>query len=147
MIVLNVPLTLVSIFMAFVMMFATKNISMKSGKFFGAQQKDLGDVNGFIEEMLDGQKVVKVFCHEEHAKEDFKKLNDRLRDSAFNANKFANILMPINANIGNLSYVLCALIGALMLIKGVGGVQLGTVATFLGSTRASQCPSHRYPSR
>ena len=140
MIVLNVPLTLVSIFMAFVMMLATKNISMKSGKFFGAQQKDLGDVNGFIEEMLDGQKVVKVFCHEEHAKEDFKKINDKLRDSAFNANKFANILMPINANIGNLSYVLCALIGALMLIKGVGGVQLGTVATFLGLNKSFTMP-------
>ena len=140
MIVLNIPLTLVSIFMAFVMMIATKNISMKSGKFFGAQQKDLGEVNGFIEEMLDGQKVVKVFCHEEQAKADFKKLNDRLRDSAFNANKFANILMPINANIGNLSYVLCALIGALMLIKGVGGVELGTIATFLGLNKNFTMP-------
>ncbi|MBO4865352.1 MAG: ABC transporter ATP-binding protein [Ruminococcus sp.] len=140
MIVLNIPLTIISIFMAFVMMLTTKNISMKSGKFFGAQQKDLGEVNGFIEEMLDGQKVVKVFCHEEKAKEDFGKLNDRLRDSAFNANKFANILMPINANIGNLSYVLCALIGAFMMIKGWGGVELGTIATFLGLNKNFTMP-------
>ncbi|MCR5541594.1 MAG: ABC transporter ATP-binding protein/permease [Ruminococcus sp.] len=140
MIVLNIPLTLLSIFMAFVMMVTTKNISMKSGKFFGAQQKDLGEVNGFIEEMLDGQKVVKVFCHEEKAKEDFSKLNDRLRDSAFNANKFANILMPINANIGNLSYVLSALVGAFMLIKGWGGVELGTIATFLSLNKSFTMP-------
>ena len=140
MIVLNIPLTLLSIFMAFVMMVTTKNISMKSGKFFGAQQKDLGEVNGFIEEMLDGQKVVKVFCHEEKAKEDFGKLNDQLRDSAFNANKFANILMPINANIGNLSYVLSALVGAFMLIKGWGGVELGTIATFLSLNKSFTMP-------
>ncbi|SFB70566.1 ABC transporter ATP-binding protein [Ruminococcus albus] len=140
MIVLNIPLTLLSIFMAFVMMITTKNISMKSGKYFGAQQKDLGEVNGFIEEMLDGQKVVKVFCHEEKAKEDFGKLNDRLRDSAFNANKFANILMPINANIGNLSYVLSALVGAFMLIKGWGGVELGTIATFLSLNKSFTMP-------
>ena len=140
MIVLNIPMTLLSIFMAFVMMLTTKNISMKSGKFFGAQQKDLGEVNGFIEEMLDGQKVVKVFCHEENAKQDFAKLNDKLRDSAFNANKFANILMPINANIGNLSYVICALLGAVMMINGWGGVQLGTVATFLGLNKSFTMP-------
>jgi ATP-binding cassette subfamily B protein len=131
MLLMNIPMTFVSVFMAFVMMIATKNISMKSGKYFGAQQKDLGEVNGFIEEMLDGQKVVKVFCHEEKAKEDFGKLNDKLRDSAFNANKFANILMPINANIGNLSYVLCAFFGAVMMINGWGGVKLGTISAFL----------------
>jgi ATP-binding cassette subfamily B protein len=140
MIVLNIPMTLLSIFMAFVMMIATKNISMKSGRYFGAQQKDLGEVNGFIEEMLDGQKVVKVFCHEEKAKEDFGKLNDQLRDSAFNANKFANILMPINANIGNLSYVFCAFFGAVMMINGWGGVELGTIATFLGLNKNFTMP-------
>ena len=140
MIVLNIPMTLLSIAMAFVMMISTKNISMKSGKYFGAQQKDLGEVNGFIEEMLDGQKVVKVFCHEENAKEDFRKLNDKLRDSAFNANKFANILMPINANIGNLSYVICALLGAVMMINGWGGVELGVVAAFLGLNKNFTMP-------
>ena len=89
-------------------------------------------MDGFIEEMMDGQKVVKVFCHEEEAVEDFKKLNDQLRDSADKANRYANLLMPINANIGNLSYVLCAVIGALLALNGVTGMTVGTVIAFVG---------------
>ena len=131
MIALSGFLTLLSIFMAAVMMFVTAKISGSSGKYFAAQQKDLGEVNGFIEEMLDGQKVVKVFCHEEKAQADFKELNDKLRDSANNANKFANILMPINGNIGNISFVLCALLGAVLMINNIGGITMGKLTAFL----------------
>lgn len=140
MIVLSLPLTLLSILMAVVMLFVTKNISMNSGKFFAAQQKDLGEVNGFIEEMLDGQKVVKVFCHEEKAQEDFRTLNNKLRDSANNANKFANILMPINGNIGHISYVLCAVLGAVLLINNITGVTLGKLVAFLNLNRNFTMP-------
>ena len=115
-----------------VMLKVTTVFSGLSGKYFQKQQKDLGNVDGFIEEMMDGQKVVKVFCHEEEAVEDFKKLNDQLRDSADKANRYANLLMPINANIGNLSYVLCAVIGALLALNGVTGMTVGTVIAFVG---------------
>lgn len=140
MIVLSIPLTLLSILMAVIMLFVTKNISMNSGKFFAAQQKDLGEVNGFIEEMLDGQKVVKVFCHEEKAQEDFRALNNKLRDSANNANKFANILMPINGNIGHISYVFCAVLGAVLLIGNVTGITLGKLVAFLTLNRNFTMP-------
>ena len=136
----NIPLSLLSIFMAGVMMFVTAKISGNSGKYFAAQQKDLGEVNGFIEEMLDGQKVVKVFCHEENAQADFRELNDKLRDSANNANKFANILMPINGNIGNISYVLCAVFGAILLINNVGSITLGRLVAFLTLNRNFTMP-------
>lgn len=132
MIVLNVPLTIVTLVMSLVMLKVTTVFSGLSGKYFQKQQKDLGNVDGFIEEMMDGQKVVKVFCHEEEAVEDFKKLNDQLRDSADKANRYANLLMPINANIGNLSYVLCAVIGALLALNGVTGMTVGTVIAFVG---------------
>ena len=108
MIILDIPLTVVTVLMAGVMLFVSGKISANSGKYYVRQQVDLGVVNGFIEEMLEGQKVVKVFCHEEQAKEDFRKRNDELRDSADKANRYANLMMPVNANIGNLSYVLCA---------------------------------------
>lgn len=131
MIVLNVPLTIVTIFMIFVMFSVTKNIGGKSAVYFGKQQKDLGAVNGYIEEMMEGQKVVKVFCHEDKSLEQFRKINNELRDSANNANKFANIMMPINANLGNISYVLCVAIGAALALSGITGLTLGTLVSFL----------------
>ena len=118
MLVLNVPLTIVSLTMVGVMMFVTKNMGGMAGKYFIQQQKDIGALNGYIEEMLEGQKVVKIFCHEEKAKEQFAQLNGQLRNSANNAHKVANIIMPINANLGNISYVLCAVIGALLALSG-----------------------------
>lgn len=132
MIVLNIPLTIITFFMAVVMLIVTAKFSGLSGKYFQEQQKDLGVVDGFIEEMLDGQKVVKVFCHEKQAIEDFKKLNDKLRDSADKANRYANLLMPVNANIGNVSYVLCAVIGALLALHGNVGITVGTIIAFVG---------------
>ena len=132
MLVLNIPLTIITLAMSLVMLKVTTVFSGMSGKYFQKQQKDLGNVDGFIEEMMDGQKVVKVFCHEEQAVSDFKKLNDQLRDSADKANRYANLLMPINANIGNLSYVLCAVIGALLALNGVSGMTVGTVIAFVG---------------
>lgn len=132
MIVLNVPLTIVTLIMALAMLKVTTVFSGLSGKYFQRQQSDLGNVDGFIEEMMDGQKVVKVFCHEKQSVDDFKKLNDQLRDSADKANRYANLLMPINANIGNLSYVLCAVIGALLALYGSTGATVGTVIAFVG---------------
>lgn len=132
MIVLNLPLTVIAFLMALVMLRVTKFFTGLSGIYFQKQQRDLGNVDGYIEEMMDGQKVVKVFCHEEEAVEDFRKLNDALRDSADKANRYANLLMPINANIGNLSYVFCAVAGALLSLYGVGGITVGTVIAFVG---------------
>ena len=120
MIILNVPLTVVTFIMLGVMLFATKGITKKSGSYFVAQQKDVGALNGFIEERMTGQKVVKVFNHEAECIEEFDQLNDQLFDSAYNANKYANILMPAMAQIGNLSYVLCAVIGAVLIMTGFG---------------------------
>ena len=131
MLTLDVPLTLVTLCMVAVMLFTTSRLSGKSGVYFGQQQRDIGAVNGYIEEMMEGQKVVKVFCHEEKALEDFRRINDQLRDSANNANKFANIMMPINANLGNISYVLCAVVGAALAIKGLNGLTLGALVSFL----------------
>lgn len=132
MLFLNVPLSLLTFAMALVMLLATKKLSGLSAVHFGQQQRDLGFVDGFIEEMMDGQKVVKVFCHEEQAKADFRDLNDRLRNSADQANRYANLLMPVNANIGNLSYVLCAVAGAVLALNGVGGITIGTLIAFVG---------------
>ena len=130
MLIMSIPMTILAVGMAAVMLVVTKKIAAKSGKYFGKQQHDLGEVDGFIEEMLDGQKVVKVFCHEQEAIDDFVKINDNLRNSAYKANKYANILMPINANIGNISYVLCALLGAVLATNGFGGLTLGTIVSF-----------------
>ena len=140
MIVLNPVLTIISIITAVVMFLVTANFSKLSGKYYVRQQRDLGAVDGFIEEMLDGQKVVKVFCHEEQAKADFRKVNDDLRDSANMANRYANLLMPVNANIGWLSYVVVAVVGALLGINGLAGVTLGTVVTFLGLNKSFTQP-------
>ena len=140
MLILNIPLTLITLVMACVMLFVTRKLSGLSGKYFGLQQRDLGAVDGYIEEMLDGQKVVKVFCHEQKAMDQFRVLNDRLRESADKANAYANITMPINANIGNLSYVLCAVIGALLALNGVGGVTVGTIVAFVSLNKSFTQP-------
>ena len=140
MIVLDIPLTLVTLFMIGIMLIATSKIAGKSGTYFTKQQKDLGIVNGYIEEMMEGQKVVKVFCHEEKSLEDFRALNEELRASANAANTFSNISMPINANIGNISYVLCAIIGAIMALGGYSGLTLGTLVSFLTLNKNSTQP-------
>ena len=133
MLTLSVPLTIVTILMIVVMMLVSKKLTSLSGRFFLAQQKDIGKVNGYIEEMMEGQKVVKVFCHEEQAMKEINELNDQLYHSANNANKFANVLGPCNAQLGNLSYVLCACVGAVLAINGVMGFSLtpGALISFL----------------
>ncbi len=140
MVILNPVLTVISILTALVMLTVTANFSKLSGKYYVQQQKNLGIVDGFIEEMLDGQKVVKVFCHEEAAKADFDKVNEDLRRSAELANRYANLLMPINANIGWISYVLVAIIGAVLGINGLAGITLGTVITFVGLNKSFTQP-------
>ncbi len=140
MIILSVPLTVLTLVMVAVMLGATKYLAGFSGRFFAAQQKDLGKVNGYIEEMMDGQKVVKVFCHEKANFHDFKELNDQLFDSANNANKYANVLMPVNAQIGNISYVLCAIVGGALAMNGVGGFTLGGLASFLTFNKSFNMP-------
>lgn len=131
MLFLNMPLTLVTLIMVGLMLVVTKSITGKSGSYFMKQQKNLGAVNGYIEEMMEGQKVVKVFCHEEDSIKRFSELNEQLFDSANNANKFANILMPIMNNMGNLNYVVTAIVGSTLAIAGVGGFTLGALASFL----------------
>ncbi|HIU31791.1 MAG TPA: ABC transporter ATP-binding protein [Candidatus Caccousia avistercoris] len=140
MIVLDPVLTVISLLTAAVMLLVTANFSKLSAKYYIRQQQDLGAVDGFIEEMLDGQKVVKVFCHEEAAMADFRKVNDALRDSANKANRYANLLMPVNANIGWLSYTLVAIVGAVLAINGLAGVTLGTVVAFLGLNKSFTNP-------
>ena len=140
MIILNVPLTIVTLVMVGVMLVASKNLAGLSGKYFMEQQKNLGIVNGYIEEMMEGQKVVKVFCHEEESLEKFNELNDQLFESANNANKFANVLMPTCAQIGNISYVLCAIVGGVLAVNGVGGFTLGGLASFLTFNKSFSQP-------
>ena len=140
MIVLNPFLTIISILTALVMLKVTSSFSRLSGRYYIQQQRNLGIVDGFIEEMLDGQKVVKVFCHEETAKADFRKVNEALRESADLANRYANLLMPINGNIGWLSYALMAVVGAVLGINGLAGVTLGTVITFMGLNKSFTQP-------
>ena len=137
---LNPTLTIISVLTAVVMITVTTNFAKLSGKYYVQQQKNLGIVDGFIEEMLDGQKVVKVFCHEQAAKEDFHKINEALRESADKANRYANLLMPVNGNIGWLSYALVAIIGAILGINGMAGVTLGTVIVFVGLNRSFTQP-------
>ena len=140
MVYLSPILTLMIVAMVFVMTNVIKKIGGQSGRYFMAQQQDLGKVNGYIEEMMDGQKVVKVFCHEEEAKAKFKELNDKLFDSASNANVYANVLMPIMGNIGNINYVLTTIVGSLLAIGGIGGLTLGGLASFLQLTRSFNQP-------
>nr|WP_076778448.1 ABC transporter ATP-binding protein [Lachnoclostridium phocaeense] len=140
MIILNPVLTVISILTAAVMLFVTSRFSRLSGKYYVRQQIDLGAVDGFIEEMLDGQKVVKVFCHEEEAMADFHKVNEKLRNSTDKANRYANLLMPVNANIGWISYALVAIVGAILGINGLAGVTIGTVITFVGLNKSFTNP-------
>ncbi|MBR3539464.1 MAG: ABC transporter ATP-binding protein [Eubacterium sp.] len=150
MILQSVPLTIVTLIMVVVMLLVTMGISKKSGAYFVAQQKDIGSVNGFIEEMMTGQKVVKVFGHEEKSIEDFDKLNDQLFESANNANKYANILMPAMAQLGNLSYVICAVVGALLILShfgvegaafsGIAPLSVGSLFAFLQFNKSFNMP-------
>ncbi len=140
MIILNPVLTIISVLTAVVMLLVTANFSRLSGKYYIRQQIDLGVVDGFIEEMLDGQKVVKVFCHEQAAMDDFHKVNEALRNSANKANSYANLLMPVNANIGWISYALVAIVGAILGINELAGVTIGTVVTFVGLNKSFTNP-------
>lgn len=140
MLILNVPLTLVTVVMLVVMATATKKIASLSGKFFMEQQINIGKVNGYIEEMMEGQKVVKVFCHEEEAREKFDEINNKLFESANNANKFANYLGPVNAQLGHLNYVVCAIVGGILAINGVWGFTLGGLASFLTFNKSITMP-------
>ena len=140
MLLINPTLTIISVITALIMLVITRSFSHLSGKYYIQQQRDLGAVDGFIEEMLDGQKVVKVFCHEEAAKADFARVNEALHQSADKANRYANLLMPINNNIGWLSYVVVAIVGAVLGINGLAGVTLGTVVTFVGLNKSFTQP-------
>ena len=140
MLILSIPLTVVTMIMVGIMVFCSKKSAGQSGAYFAKQQKDLGTVNGYIEEMMNGQKVVKVFCHEEENMQNFKKLNDELYVSADKANTFANFLGPINAQIGNISYVICAIIGGVLALGKVGGFTLGGLASFLTFNKSFSMP-------
>ena len=140
MLFLNIPLTIITLFMVGISFFASKTATGISGGFFKSQQKALGSINGYIEEMMTGQKVVKVFNHEEAAIEEFKKRNEELFRSSYNANQYSNILGPINAQIGNLSYVVCAIAGGFMAISGFSGLTLGALASFLSFNRSFSMP-------
>lgn len=145
MVKMNIVLAAITVVMAIVMIAVTRKFTSRSGKYFDKQQKALGAVDGFIEEMLDGQKVVKVFCHEEKAKQDFDKINEELRFSSYKANKYANMMMPVNVNIGNLSYVLCAAVGAALALgvggaTGAAGATVGTVVAFMALNKSFNQP-------
>lgn len=140
MLYLNVPLTGLTLVMVLIIFVISKKIAGQSGKFFGAQQRDLGKINGFIEEMMEGQKVVKVFCHEEESKKTFNELNEKLFHSAYHANLFANMMGPINAQLGNVSYVVCAIAGGLLALNKVGGFTLGGLVSFLTFNKSFSMP-------
>ena len=140
MLILSIPLTIVTMVMVGIMVFCSKKSAGQSGAYFAKQQKYLGTVNGYIEEMMNGQKVVKVFCHEEENMQNFKKLNDELYISADRANTFANFLGPINAQIGNISYVICAIVGGVLALGKVGGFTLGGLASFLTFNKSFSMP-------
>ena len=140
MVILNIPLTIVTLLMVGVMLYCTKSAAGQSGKYFWEQQKNLGVVNGFIEEMMDGQKVVKVFCHEEETKKDFKELNEKLFVSTDRAHTYSNYLGPINAQLGNISYVICAIVGGALALNGIGGFTLGGLASFLTFNKSFSMP-------
>ena len=140
MLILNIPLTLVTLFMVGVMLYATKFFAGTSSRYFIKQQQDLGVVNGYIEEMMEGQKVVKVFCHEEESIQDFNELNDKLFESANKANCFVNYLGPVNGQLGNLSYVVCAIVGGILALNGIGGFNLGGLASFLTFNKSFSMP-------
>ena len=140
MLILNIPLTLVTLVMVSLMLICTKKAAGQSGKYFLDQQKNLGAVNGYIEEMMNGQKVVKVFCHEDASIKEFHELNEALYTSADRANTFANILGPINAQLGNISYVVCAIVGGVLALNRFGGFTLGGLASFLTFNKSFNMP-------
>lgn len=140
MLILNIPLTILTLAMVGLMLIVSRRLAGLSGKYFLAQQKNLGTVNGYIEEMMEGQKVVKVFCHEDESIAKFNEINDTLFESADNANKFANVLMPTVAQLGNVSYVLCAISGGILAINGFGGFTLGGLASFLTFNKSFNHP-------
>ena len=140
MIILSIPLTVVNVVMLGIMLVASTKVAGKSGKYFVKQQKKLGEVNGYIEEMMSGQKVVKVFNHEDEAKTDFKKLNDELYENAYSANKFVNIIGPVNAQLGNLSYVVCAIVGGIFALNNFWGLTTGALISFLTFNRQINMP-------
>ena len=140
MLILSIPLTVVTMIMVGIMVFCSKKSAGQSGAYFAKQQKDLGTVNGYIEEMMEGQKVVKVFCHEDESIRKFDELNDQLFTSADNANRFANILMPVVAQLGNVSYVICAMVGGILAINGIGNFTLGGLASFLTFNKSFNMP-------
>ncbi|MBQ8924083.1 MAG: ABC transporter ATP-binding protein [Lachnospiraceae bacterium] len=140
MIILSIPLTIVNVVMLGIMLVASTKVAGKSGKYFVKQQKKLGEVNGYIEEMMSGQKVVKVFNHEDEAKTDFKKLNDELYENAYSANKFVNIIGPVNAQLGNLSYVVCAIVGGIFALNNFWGLTTGALISFLTFNRQINMP-------
>lgn len=140
MLILNIPLTAVTLIMVAVMLVCSQKSAANSGKYFLEQQRNLGAVNGYIEEMMNGQKVVKVFCHEEESKKEFKELNDKLFVSADRANTFANFLGPINAQLGNISYVICAMVGGILALNKIGGFTLGGLASFLTFNKSFSMP-------
>ena len=140
MIILNIPLTVLSVCMLMIMLVVSRKLGSLSGKFFVQQQGDLGKVNGYIEEMISGQKVVKVFNHEDQAIADFRKLNDELRESAYQAHKFANILMPVTVQLGNISYIICAIVGAILALNGHFALTIGTLVAFLTLNKSFNQP-------
>ena len=140
MLILSVPLSVLTFAMSGVMLFVTKQLASRSGANFIAQQRNLGRINGYIEEMMSGQKVVKVFSHEEQSLREFNVLNEALRESADRANGFANILMPVNAQIGTVSYVLCAIAGGILALNGIGSLTIGKLASFLTFNRSFNMP-------
>ena len=140
MIRLSVPLTIVSMVMIALSLFCSKSIAANSGRYFMEQQGNLGKVNGFIEEMMQGQKVVKVFCHEEENIKDFKELNDNLFHSAERANSYANIMGPINVQMGNVNYVVCTVVGGALALSGITGLTLGGLASFLTFNKSFNMP-------
>lgn len=140
MVVLSIPLTIISIVMSVIMAYTTTSLGKRSASYFSAQQKSLGAMNGFIEEMMTGQKVVKVFCHEDESIADFEKLNDSLRENAYNANRVANIVMPVNGNLSNFGYVLIAVLGSLMSLSGMIDLSIGTLVAFLSLNKSFSRP-------
>lgn len=140
MIILSVPLTIVTLIMVALMLFITGKLAAKSGKFFSQQQRDLGKLNGYIEEMMEGQKVVKVFCHEDECVSEFSKLNNNLFHSANSANKFSNALGPINGQLGHLSYVVCAIVGGFLVTNNISGLTVGGLVSFLTFNKSFNMP-------
>ena len=140
MVVLSIPLTIIAILMSIIMAYTTTSLGKRSASYFSAQQKSLGAMNGYIEEMMTGQKVVKVFCHEDECIEEFEKLNDSLRENAYNANRVANIVMPVNGNLSNFCYVLIAVLGSLMSLSGMIDLSIGTLVAFLSLSKSFSRP-------